>query len=120
MSDGEIAFGHGGEDMLASGSTRQEEQYLQHLICRCGEDVTERMIKTENMVTDKAADTGSQEELGAMMKAVVRIERSSSFLQRGEVKRIFLDGRFGEGIKLLTEKMMGYEQTPIDKRTKEA
>ena len=78
------------------------------------------MIKTENMVTDKAADTGSQEELGAMMKAVVRIERSSSFLQRGEVKRIFLDGRFGEGIKLLTEKMMGYEQTPIDKRTNEA
>ena len=52
---------------------KRQEQYLQHLICRCGEDVTERMIKTENMVTDKAADTGSQEELGAMMKAVVRL-----------------------------------------------
>ena len=124
LSDGEIACIDMAEKICfvsgpASGRAR-EEQYLQHLICRCGEDVTERMIKTENMVTDKAADTGSQEELGAMMKAVVRIERSSSFLQRGEVKRIFLDGRFGEGIKLLTEKMMGYEQTPIDKRTKEA
>ena len=124
LSDGEIACIDMAEKICFvsgpdSGRAR-EEQYLQHLICRCGEDVTERMIKTENMVTDKAADTGSQEELGAMMKAVVRIERSSSFLQRGEVKRIFLDGRFGEGIKLLTEKMMGYEQTPIDKRTKEA
>ncbi len=124
LSDGEIACIDMAEKICFvsgpdSGRAR-EEQYLQHLICRCGEDVTERMIKTENMVTDKAADTGSQKELGAMMKAVVRIERSSSFLQRGEVKRIFLDGRFGEGIKLLTEKMMGYEQTPIDKRTKEA
>ncbi len=121
MSEGEMACLDMAERICfisgpSTGRTR-EEQYLQHLICRCGEDVTDKMVKVENMVTDAyAAGTDHREERPTMIETSVCIARNGSFLQRGEVKRIFLDGSFGEGIKVLTEKMTGYHQIPIDKR----
>ncbi len=92
----------------SSGSTSREERYLQHLIFSCGEGVMDRIIKVENMTADDRADIQRSREDTAMIDTEVYLSRSSTFLQGGEIKRIFLDGRFGQGIKLLTEKLVGF------------
>ena len=92
----------------SSGSTSREERYLQHLIFSCGEGVMDRIIKVENMTADDRADIQRSREDTAMIDTEVYLSRSSTFLQGGEIKRIFLDGRFGQDIKLLTEKLMGF------------
>lgn len=91
----------------SAGGTNREDQYLQHLIFSCGESVMDRMIKVENMVSDDRADDPHVREGTAMIDTEVYLSRSSTFLQGGETKRIFLDGRFGQDIKLLTEKLVG-------------
>ena len=90
-----------------SGSTSREERYVQHLIFSCGESVMDRIIKVENMTADDRADVQRGREDAAMLDTEVYLSRSSTFLQGGETKRIFLDGRFGQDIKLLTEKLVG-------------
>lgn len=40
-----------------------------------------------------------------MIDADICINRSSTFLQEGEIMRIFLDGKFGNSIKRLVEKL---------------
>ena len=90
-----------------AGSTIREERYLQHLIFSCGESVIDRMIKVENMVPDERAETLRGGGDTAMLDTEVYLSRSSTCLQGGEIKRIFLDGRFGQDIKLLAEKLMG-------------
>lgn len=90
-----------------AGSTIREERYLQHLIFSCGESVIDRMIKVENMVPDERAETLRGGGDTAMLDTEVYLSRSSTCLQGGEIKRIFLDGRFGQDIKLLAEKLVG-------------
>ena len=91
----------------SAGSTSREERYLQHLIFSCGESVIDRMIKVENMVPDERAETLRGGGDTAMLDTEVYLSRSSTCLQGGEIKRIFLDGRFGQDIKLLAEKLVG-------------
>lgn len=91
-----------------AGSTIREERYLQHLIFSCGESVIDRMIKVENMVPDERAETLRGGGDTAMLDTEVYLSRSSTFLQGGDIKRIFLDGRFGQDIKLLAEKLVEF------------
>ena len=90
----------------SSGAVSREERYLQHLIFSCGESVMDRIIKVENMTADDRADIQRGREDTAMIDTEAYLSRSSTFLQGGEIKRIFLDGRFGQDIKLLTEKLV--------------
>ena len=80
---------------------------MQHLIFSCGESVIDRMIKVENMVPDERAETLRGGGDTAMLDTEIYLSRSSTCLQGGEIKRIFLDGRFGQDIKLLAEKLVG-------------
>ena len=92
----------------SAGSTSREERYLQHLIFSCGESVIEKMIKVENMVSDDREEDHRDRADTAMLDTEVYLSRSSTFLQGGEIKRIFLDGRFGQDIKLLAEKLVEF------------
>ena len=83
----------------------RRRQYMRHLMCSCGSGISERLIEVENMAgrgypDGKASDGDREAESG-----VVRISYSDTFLQRGEVKRIFPDGSFGRDIKELTARI---------------
>lgn len=85
--------------MVSKSSDRRESQYIQYLICRCGEKIMDKVTKVSNM-------TLKEDKRKENDKAVIRtdaiIEKSDTFLQSGEVSRIFLDGKFGSSIKQLT------------------
>lgn len=81
----------------------REDMYIHNLICRCGENIVEKMVKAENMSDDSRKE---KDEKGLFMpEDIVRISRSSIFLQGGETKKIFLDGEYGNCIKVLTERL---------------
>lgn len=87
------------------GNGSRENQYLQHLICCCGEAVIDKIVKAENFAVRQQGESGISGEKQEMISTDICIERSSTFLQTGEIKRIFLDGKYGNSIKLLVEKM---------------
>ncbi len=87
------------------GNGARENQYLQHLIYRCGEDVIDKIIKVENLKTEISNTDKISGEKNCMIDADICINRSSTFLQEGEIMRIFLDGKFGNSIKRLVEKL---------------
>lgn len=90
---------------ISGKSASREIQYLQYLICRCGEGIVEKLVKTENMAALSEKEEKGQVGQAPMIETAVKIAESDDFLQTGEVKRIFLDGSFGSSIKLLTEKL---------------
>lgn len=89
-----------------SRSSVRETQYLQHLMYRCGEEVMKKLIRTENMTDNVHSETADCDDV-PMMETVARIARSSTAIQGGRTKRIFLDGEFGRSIQELTDKMTG-------------
>ena len=92
--------------LVSGGDCRsREEQYIQHIMRCCGEDIVEKTIKVRNMAPAGADAEEAAHEGEEMIETGLRIERSSTFLQRGETKRIFLDGAFGQSIRTLTARL---------------
>ena len=83
-------------------SYRREEQYIQHIVHRCGEEIMDKAVKAENMAAASEEELHRPPAASPMIDADVRIGMSSTFVQRGDVRRIFLDGRYGRDIKRLT------------------
>ncbi len=93
----------------SGGSAKREEQYLQHLIFSCGENVMDRVIKVENMADENRPEHAGSKGSMTMIETNMYLSRSSTFLQGGETNRIFLDGRFGQEIRTLTESLLKAE-----------
>lgn len=85
-------------------SSSRENQYIRHLISCLGESVMDKLIKTENMVCEGKNVMHDVDE-DPIAEAELSIEKSRTFMQRGEISRIFLDGAFGNSIRALTERM---------------
>lgn len=64
----------------------------------------DKLIKTENMVCEGKNVMHDVDE-DPIAEAELSIEKSRTFMQRGEISRIFLDGAFGNSIRALTERM---------------
>ncbi len=90
----------------AGSDSVREEQYLQYLIRCCGEQIMEKMVKTENMVKPDSDTARGSEKTATMIETNSYIGESGVYLQEGEIRRIFLDGKFGSSIKELAEKLM--------------
>ena len=91
---------------LQENSSKRETQYLQHLICCCGDDIIERMVKAENQVS---ASPNHQKFIlpgDKMIDTALKIRSFKEMAPAGNVKRIILEDKFGEDIKALTEKVM--------------
>ena len=84
----------------------REEQYLQYLMCICGEGVVEKILKAENMADNKAGAQDASGENQGMLETASYIGKTSAALRQENVRRIFLDGKFGNSIRALTEKLM--------------
>lgn len=88
-----------------AGETR-EIQYLQHLICCCGEGIMDKIIKAENKVTDREYRQKQPQTGNNMIETEVKISRFKEMGQSGGISRVILEDRFGDDIKILTEKIM--------------
>ncbi|MDO4485662.1 MAG: hypothetical protein Q4C46_03605 [Bacillota bacterium] len=84
----------------------REIQYLQHLICCCGEAVIDRMIKVENKVSEADGRVMKTASESSMLDTSVRVAEFKEIQFCRNSKRIILEDRFGEDIKFLTEKLM--------------
>lgn len=90
----------------------KDNMYLRHIICSCGEEITEKMVRAVNM--DIPGRKIEKEKENFELCGDVSICRSSIFLQNGETKRIFLDGEYGNGIRMLTERITEPEDSLCD------
>lgn len=90
----------------------RETQYLQHLICCCGEGIMDRIVKAENKVPDAAYRQNQPRTGNNMIETEVRIGRFKEMAYSGGNSRIILEDRFGDDIKILTEKIM--EPSEVD------
>ena len=84
----------------------REEQYLQYLMCICGEGIVEKILKAENMADNEAGAQDASGENQGMLETASYIGKTSAALRQENVRRIFLDGKFGNSIRALTEKLM--------------
>lgn len=86
--------------------SKREIQYLQHIICCCGEEVIDRMVKAENKVNHSSKPQIISADGEGMIETTVKISRFKEMILADNVKRIILEEKFGENIKELTEKLM--------------
>ena len=84
----------------------REIQYLQHLICCCGEGIMDRIIKVENKASDAAYRPKQIQPGNNMIETELRIGKFKEMAHSGGLNRIILEDRFGDDIKILSEKMM--------------
>lgn len=87
-------------------SGTREIQYLQHLICCCGENVMDKITKIENMVSKPKFEEVKDMNEESMIDTSIKVNKCKEFIYTGGFKRIILEGNFGENIKRLTEKIL--------------
>lgn len=77
---------------LPENNRFREEQYMQYLICRCGETAADRIIKIVNM---------SDEQPKA--EADLYVGKSRYFVDENNIRKISEDGEFSKKVQTLTE-----------------
>ena len=88
----------------------RETSYLQYLMAICGEDIIRKMIKIENMVRSRkyhdffAGDLG--ESGGGIIDTDMIIERDNIYTEEGSMKKVLLEGNFGNQISKLANKFI--------------
>ena len=88
----------------------RETNYLQYLMAVCGEDMLHKMIKVENMVrSEKYHDFFAEEKDGKNMDLLdteVVLERDNICSEEGSIKKVLLEGNFGNNISKLANKFI--------------
>lgn len=83
----------------------REEQYIGHMISYCGEAVLGKFVKVFNMMPKGGIRMDDTEE--GMVDAYMDISRCSAVVREGKIRKILLEGAFGDDInqlaKLMTE-----------------
>ena len=95
----------------AQGSAFREAQYMQYLICRCGEAMLEKFMKVANRV---AEETLLQETLKTdpdggedpVLPCRLSLGKSRYFSDEKKGKRLAVEGAFQSGIAALTESLL--------------
>ncbi len=89
----------------------REEQYLQYMMFRCGENIVDRMLKVKNRSSrSKAAEKSESSSGEAMLDTSIYIEKTGSIIQEGNVRKMILENEFGSRISTLTGKLMASRQ----------
>lgn len=81
----------------------REEQYISHMISYCGEDILEKFVKVFNMMPQggfRADDAGE-----GMVDAYMDISRCGTIAREGKIKKVLLEGAFGDDISRLAKRM---------------
>ena len=97
----------------------REVPYLQHLICRCGQEVTDRMVKTRNVVHGIRERDRNIREDADMIETQCYIGKNENMARKDGISRILLEGAFGAEIKGLAEKMMEPLEVPESREGRE-
>lgn len=66
----------------------------------------DKIIKSENKVTDREYRQKQPQTGNNMIETEVKISRFKEMSQSGGLSRVILEDRFGDDIKILTEKIM--------------
>jgi len=86
-------------------SSIRETQYLQYLMCSCGEKIIDKVIKVGNMGGADAANHTDGDE-NDVIEANIFVSKNDTIMQNDKIKRILLENSFGENVRRLTEKLM--------------
>ena len=94
----------------AEGSFFREAQYMQYLICRCGEHLLDKFIKVENRVSESELLQKQTEESAdredPILPVNVFLGKSRYFSDEKKGKRLAEEGAFQSGIAALTEHLL--------------
>ena len=82
----------------------REEQYLQYMICRFGEKITERVIKIKNMAGKGQTAYSCEKE--QILGTDIYIAKHNEFVYEGNVKKILLENEFENKIRQLSDMIM--------------
>ena len=84
---------------------RREEQFLQHLMLRCGENITEKILKVRNKVNRREAVTDSMAQGESMIDTGIYIGKTNSIIRAGKVRKIILENDFGSKVDMITKRL---------------
>lgn len=84
---------------------RREEQFLQHLMLRCGENITEKILKVRNKVNRREAVTDSIAQGESMIDTSIYIGKTNSIIRAGKVRKIILENDFGSKVDMITKRL---------------
>lgn len=83
----------------------REIQCLQYLMCKCGENIIDKMIKVKNLFSSKS-DFQMTDVNEDIIETSVYLRKYNGIISNDNMSKIILESGFGENIKILTEKLM--------------
>ena len=93
-----------------SGDIERENNYLQYLVALASEDMIRKMVKVENMSkTDSVEDypvNHNWRGSTSMISTYITIAKDNICSQEGKVRKVLLEGDFGNKISKLTNKLL--------------
>lgn len=97
---------------VSENNKYREAQYMQYLICRCGEAAADKMTKVENMCAGKTqggfenGEGEREEDEAAFLKTSIYIGKERYFTDENKVNRVSLEGDFSQKISALAALLM--------------
>ena len=72
---------------------------------RCGENITEKILKVRNKVNRREAVTDSMEQGESMIDTGIYIGKTNSIIRAGKVRKIILENDFGSKVDMITKRL---------------
>lgn len=91
---------------ISAGIGDREEQYISHICNHCGSKINKKIIKVCNPVSKGGARQEKREGEKPGAVPSMDISRCHTMALDGNVRKIMLEGAFGNEVRLLAEKMM--------------
>lgn len=88
-----------------SVKTIREIQCLQYLMCKCGENIVDKMIKVNNMF-DPNRNYEMNNSNAEILETSLYVKKYSGIISNEHMKKIILENGFGENMKSLAENLM--------------
>jgi len=83
----------------------REVQYLQYLMCRCGEQIVSKIIKVRNLISPNEG-TSLYDKKDDILEPCLYIKRYNGIVYNENITKIIVENGFGENIRKLVEKLM--------------
>lgn len=83
----------------------REVQYLQYLMCRCGEQIIGKIIKVQNLTSQNAVASLNNKK-DDILEPYLYIKRYNGIVYNENITKIIVENGFGENIRNLVEKLM--------------